>query len=258
MQHDDLIYQFTRREVEGRYRGSFLGVIWSLVNPLTQLLIYTFVFGTVFSSRWPGSRTDNLAEFAMTLFCGITAFNIFAECISRAPGLIIGVPNYVKKVVFPLEILPVTVLGAALFHGLISIGILLIGNIMIGGSLHWSVLLLPLVALPLIFLCLGLGWFLASLGVFVRDITYTVTLLVQVLLFTSPIFFPIENIPVAFRSILQLNPLAFIVESFRRVLLWGTMPDWRAFSIWLMITAVAMILGYTWFMRTKRAFADVI
>ncbi len=254
----DLIAQFTRRDIEGRYRGSFLGLLWSFVNPLIQLLIYTFVFGFVFNARWPNARSDNLAEFAMTLFCGITAFNIFGECVGRASGLVLGVPNYVKKVVFPLEILSVSSLGAALFHGLISLGILLVGNLLVSGTLQWTIVLLPLVALPLIFLCLGLSWFLSSLGIFVRDIGYTVTLVLQVLLFTSPIFFPIERIPEPFQTIMRINPLSSIVENFRRVLLWGMLPSWIGLGLWTFATVVVMILGYAWFMKTKKAFADVI
>lgn len=254
----DLIAQFTRRDIEGRYRGSFLGLIWSFVNPLIQLLIYTFVFGYIFQAKWPNARIGNLSEFAMILFCGITAFNIFGECIGRAPGMILSVPNYVKKVVFPLEILAVSSLGAAFFHGLISLGILLIGNLVLVGRLPWTVVLLPLVALPLIFLCLGLGWFLASLGVFVRDINYTITLLLQVLLFTSPIFFPIERIPEPFQTLMRFNPISSIVENFRRVLLWGNMPSWGGLLLWTFATGLVMVLGYAWFMKTKKAFADVI
>jgi lipopolysaccharide transport system permease protein len=143
--HRDLIRQFTRRAVEGRYRGSFLGIFWSFVNPLMQLLIYTFVFGIVFRSRWPQARTADLQEFAVVLFCGITTFNIFGECVSLAPGLIVGVPNYVKKVVFPLEILPVTALGAALFHAVVGLIIVLVANLLVSGVVQWTLVLLPLV-----------------------------------------------------------------------------------------------------------------
>lgn len=256
--HRDLIGQFTRREVEGRYRGSFLGLLWSFVNPLVLLLIYTFVFGIVLKARWPDAKTDNLGEFAVTLFCGITAFTIFSECVGRASGLILGVPNYVKKVVFPLEILPVSILGSALFHGCISLSILLVGNLLVTGSLHWTLVLLPLVMLPLVFLCLGLGWFLASFGVFVRDIGYTVTLVLQVLLFITPIFYPIEKIPEPMQTIIRFNPLSSIAENFRRVILWGTFPSWPGLTMWIIATGLLMLLGYAWFMKTKKAFADVI
>jgi len=257
-QHRDLIRQFTRREIEGRYKGSLLGLFWSFVTPLVMLLIYTFVFGIIFNSRWPNAKTDNLSEFAITLFCGLTAFNIFGECISRAPTLVVGVPNYVKKVVFPLEILPIGALGAALFHAGVSLGILLGANLLFLGTLHWTVVLLPIVVLPLIFLSLALTWFLASLGVFIRDISYTVVLIVQMLFFLTPIFYAVEIIPEPYRTIIGLNPLTPIVENIRRVVLWGDPPRWSSLALWIVATGVVMLLGYSWFMKTKKAFADVI
>jgi lipopolysaccharide transport system permease protein len=256
--HRDLIRQFTRREIEGRYKGSFLGLFWSFINPLVLLLIYTFVFGLVFKARWPNAKTDNLGEFAGTLFCGLICFNIFSDCINRAPGSIISVPNYVKKVVFPLEILAVSAFGSALFHALVSLSILLCANLLFNGSLQWTLLLLPIVALPLVFLSLGLSWFLASLGVFIRDISYTVTLIVQVLFFVTPIFYPLQAIPEPYQSIIRFNPLTSVVENFRRVILWGGQPSWTGLLLWLLATGVVMLLGYAWFMKTKKAFADVI
>lgn len=256
--HRELIRQFTRREIEGRYRGSFLGLFWSFVNPLVLLLIYTFVFGVVFKSRWPAARTDSLGEFAVIIFCGFTAFNVFGESMARAATLIVGVPNYVKKVVFPLEILPVSALGAALFHSAINLGILLVANLLLNRSFSWTLVLLPLVALPLIFLCLGLTWFLSSLGVFVRDINHVITLIVQVLFFTSAIFYSIDKIPEPYRTLIHLNPLTPIVENYRRVILWSMAPSWPGLALWLSSTAALMMLGYAWFMKTKKAFADVL
>lgn len=256
-----LIRQFIRREIEGRYRGSFLGLFWSFVNPLVMLLIYTFVFGVIFKARWPQAKSNSLGEFAVVLFCGLIAFNTFSECVNRSSGLIVTVPNYVKKVVFPLEILPVSVLGSALFHLLVSLSILMVANLLISGTVYWTLLLLPLVALPLIFLSLGLAWFLASLGVFVRDVTYTVTLVVQVLFFMTPIVYSVDtlkNIPSPIQIIMRLNPLASIVENFRRVVLWGLQPSWLGLALWLLGTGTIMVLGYAWFMKTKKAFADVI
>ncbi len=254
----DLLRQFTRREVEGRYRGSFLGVFWSFVNPLLLLLLYTFVFGIVFQARWPESRTTNIQEYALVLFCGITIFSIFGECMNRAPGLIVGVPNYVKKVVFPLEMLPVAALGAALFHALVSLVILLVANLLIAGAIHWTLILLPIVVLPLVFLCLGMTWFLASLGVFIRDSNYVIGLLVQMLFFTSAIFYAPASLPEPFRSLQAFNPMVSIVENFRRIILWGTLPSWPSLALWLPLTGLIMLLGYAWFMKTKKAFADVI
>lgn len=257
-QHRDLIRQFTKREIEGRYKGSFLGLFWSFVNPLVLLLIYTFVFGVVFQAKWPQTKTGGLGEFAVIIFCGITAYNIFSECVNRAPGLIIGVPSYVKKVVFPLEILPVSIFGAAVFHGMTSLTILLVVNLVINASIHWTLILLPLVSLPLIFLSLGLSWFLASLGVFVRDIGYTVALLVQVFFLITPIFYSFESIPEPFRTIIRFNPLASIVENYRRVILWGVAPSITGLVLWSAVTFLIMLLGYGWFMKTKKAFADVL
>lgn len=257
-QRRDLIRQFTRREIVGRYKGSVLGLLWSFVNPLVLLLIYTFVFGLIFQARWPGAADGDLSSFALLIFCGMTAFSVFSESVTRAAGLIVGVPNYVKKVVFPLEILPVCLLGSALFHGGVSLLILLLANLLLNGALPWTVVLLPLVALPLVFLSLGMAWFLASVGVFLRDTSYAIAPIMQVLFFATPIFYPIEAIPPVLRPLLAINPLAAVAENFRRVLLWGQAPDWPALAGWTLASAAVMLAGYAWFMQTKRAFADVI
>lgn len=253
-----LIWQFTQREVLGRYKGSFLGIFWSLVNPLALLLIYTFVFGVVFQSRWPQARTTSLSEFALITFCGLMVHNVFAEAVVRAPTLIVGVPNYVKKVVFPLEVLVVSTLGGALFHGAVSLLILLGALLVTTGGLAWTLPLLPVVLLPLVFLVLGVSWFLASLGVFIRDIGHSIALAVQMLFFLTPIFYPLEAIPQPFQTLIRLNPMSTIVESSRAVVLWGRMPDWEALGVWTLVGVVVMLLGYTWFMKSRRAFADVI
>ncbi|MBC8074675.1 MAG: ABC transporter permease [Chloroflexales bacterium] len=254
----DLIRQFVVREVVGRYRGSALGLLWSLVNPLVLLLMYTFLFGVIFQGRWPRRESDSLAEYALIIFCGISAYNIFSEAVGRAPGLVIGVPNYVKKVVFPLEILAVSSLGSALFHGAVSLSLVALGSLLITGRLAWTLPLLPLVALPLVFLALGVGWFLASLGVFVRDIGYTIALVIQVLFFATPIFYAFDSIPPPFSTVIRLNPMSSIVENFRRVILWGELPNWGGWVAWTALTFVIMVFGYAWFMKTKKAFADVI
>lgn len=254
----DLIGQFVVREVVGRYRGSVLGLLWSLVNPLVLLLVYTFLFGVVFKGEWLHRPSGNLAEYALIIFCGISAYNIFGEAVGRASGLVVGVPNYVKRVVFPLEILPVSSLGSALFHGAVSLGLVVLGSLVITGRLAWTLPLLPLVALPLVFLSLGVGWLLASLGVFVRDIGYTVALAVQVLFFATPIFYSFDSVPAPFNALIRLNPLASVVENFRRVILWGELPSWGGWALWTSLSFVVMVLGYAWFMKTKKAFADVI
>jgi lipopolysaccharide transport system permease protein len=256
--HSSLIRQFTRREIEARYRGSNLGMLWPFVTPVVMLLIYTFAFGAVFRLRWPGREQDSLAGFALVLFCSLIPFNVFSESVTRAPGLVLAVPNFVKKVVFPLEVLAVSAVGTALFHASVSVVILLGAIWAHTGAIPWTVVLLPLVAIPLIALSLGVTWILASLGVFLRDVGHTVGLAVQVLLFTTPIFFPPEMVPDQFRLLLLLNPLTAIVEDFRVVVLWGRQPEWVALIGRSLVTCGVMLFGYALFMRTKRAFADVV
>jgi homopolymeric O-antigen transport system permease protein len=256
--HRGLIGQFTRREIEGRYRSSILGFGWSFITPLVLLLLYIFVFGIVFQSRWPGARTGRLYEFGLVLFAGLTAFNIFSECVLRASGLIVGVPNYVKRVVFPLELLAVSVLGSALFHAAISLAVLLAIQAVMTGRIEPSLVWLPVVALPLIFLSLGLTWFLSSLGVFIRDLGYGITLLVQVLMFVTPIFYPLELVPPTLRPPIRINPLTAVVENFRRCIFGGAAPNAMELALWIVATGIIMMLGYAWFMTTKKAFADVV
>jgi lipopolysaccharide transport system permease protein len=254
----DLLRQFTRREIEGRYRGSYLGMVWSMILPLMMLAIYTFVFTVIFKSQWENTAQDNRAEFAMLIFAGLIAFNAFSECVSRAPGLIVGSVNYVKKVIFPLEVLPVVTLGTALFHALVSVGILMVASLLLLHSVSATIVFLPLVALPLIGLCLGLGWFFAALGVYVRDTAYAVSVALQVLFFLSAVFYPVTAVPEFLRPLMYLNPLTAIFENFRRVLVWNLPPDWGSWLIGTLIGGMVVLLGYTWFMKTKSGFADVI
>lgn len=256
--HRGLIWRFTRREVEGRYRGSLLGIFWSFVHPLVLLAMYTFMAGVVFKARWPESRTNGLGEFALLLFCGLVAFNVLSECATRAVSLVVAVPNFVKRVAFPLEVLPVSVLGSALFHAGLGLGILLVIGPLTRGSLPWTVLLLPAVALPLVFLSLGLSWLLASLGVFLRDLGYVVPLALQVLFFATPIIYPAQSVPDPLRAFLSLNPLAFVVDGFRQVVFRGLPPDGAGLAAWTLATALFMVAGYGWFMKTKKSFADVM
>jgi lipopolysaccharide transport system permease protein len=257
--HRELIGQFTKREVQSRYKGSSLGLLWSFFTPLLMLIVYTFVFSVVLKARWGNALSDSSqVGFALTLFTGLIAFGVFSECIMRAPGLIVSNPNYVKKVVFPLEILPVSVLGSALINSLISLLILLLAVLIFQHTLSWTLFLLPLMYLPLILLCLGLSWFLASLGVFVRDVGQLIGVAVQILFFMTPIFYPISALPANLQLILYLNPLTFIVNHFRRAILWGQLPDWGEFIIIMAATSVICVLGYIWFMKSKKTFADVI
>ena len=254
----ELIWQFTLREVQGRYRGSYLGILWTLITPLMRLIVYTFVFSVIFKRGWAGSEPESFMDFALILFSGMVPFGVFSECVLRAPSLIISNRTYVKKVVFPLEILPVSAVGSALVHSLTSLGIVLAGLLISSGKLHWTLLYLPLVYLPLTAFTLGVSWLLASLGVFIRDIGNFVGVVVQLLFFLTPILYPVSAAPKAVRPLLRLNPLSTIVEDFRGAVVWGMTPDWLWLGGVTLVSGLVMLGGYMWFMKIKRAFADVI
>lgn len=256
----ELIWNLTKREVKSTYQSSFLGVLWPVIVPLVMLLIYTFVFSVVFQVRWStgtGQETPR-GEFALILFAGLTAFNFFSSVIVGSPGLILAVPNYVKKVVFPLEILPVVIVGAAFITSLINIVLILVGHLLVLHSLPMTALLLPLAYIPLILITLGLAWFLASLGVFVRDIGQAIPVIVQILFFMTPIFYSADRVPNTLRFLVILNPLSFIVDGFRRVLIWNEFLDWRSWGMVTVVSAFVAILGFAWFSATKKAFSDVM
>lgn len=256
--HRRLIRQFVRRDVQARYRGSLLGSLWSFLNPLLLLAVYTFIFGSVLRVRWPHFAGDGLADFTLVLFCGLLVLNLFGECLSRAPGLVLGQPSYVKKVVFPLEILPVVALGNALFNTAAGLAALVLANLAVNARLPWTLVLVPLVLLPTVLLALGASWFLASLGVFLRDLPHLVALLLQMLTFLTPIFYPVEAVPAWAQPAIRANPLTPVVEDLRRVVLWGQWPDWPHLAASLLVGAAALVLGYAWFARTRQAFADVL
>ena len=256
--HRELTSQFAKREVLQRYKGSFLGIIWSFITPLATLAVYTFVFSVILQASWPGPLADSHAGYALAFFAGLIAFTVFSETLLAAPTLIISNPNYVKKVVFPLEILPLSVLGAALVHSLFGLIILLIGELIFINSIPWTIIFLPLMYLPLIFLSLGCSWFIASLGVFIRDIEHLLGVALQLLFFLTPIVYPLVIVPEQFQVFYYLNPLVFIVNHFRRVLLWGQMPDWGEYLLLTAATFVVCMLGYVWFMKSKKTFADVV
>ena len=256
--HRDLIAQMTRREVVGRYRGSIMGLAWSFFNPVLMLVVYTFVFSVVFKARWGAGAEESQYSFAIALFVGMIVHGLFAEVLNRAPGLILSNVNYVKKVIFPLEILPVVGMGAALFHTLISLGVLLVAILLINGSLAWSVILFPLIILPLLIATLGAAWFLASLGVFVRDVGQTVGIFTMVMMFVSPVFYPISALPEKFQFWMMLNPLTFVIEQSRAVMIFGKLPDWAGLGIYTVASLAVAWAGYWWFQKTRRGFADVL
>lgn len=252
-----LMATLVRREVLGRYQGSSMGLLWSLFNPMLMLAVYTFVFSVVFKARWHAG-SDSKTEFALILFTGLIVFNLFSDCINRAPLLILSNVNYVKKVVFPIEILPVVQLGAALFHALVSLGVWLLFYLVFFGWPQPTVVLLPLALLPLLLLTAGASWFLASLGVFLRDVAQVIGVLSLVLMFLSPIFFPASALPEAFQPWLQLNPLSQVIEQVRAVLVWGQVPAWSDYLPHLGLSLLVAWGGFAWFQRTRAGFADVL
>jgi lipopolysaccharide transport system permease protein len=252
-----LVAALTQREVLGRYRGSFLGILWSLFHPLFMLAIYTFLFSVVFQARW-SAASESKVEFALVLFAGLIAFNLFAECVNRAPGLMLANVNYVKKVVFPLEVLPVVALGAAVFHAVVSFVVWLVFYVAYMGAAPATVLLLPLVLLPLVLGTLGVTWILASLGVFLRDLAHGVGVVTTALLFASPVFFPLSALPPAYQELLRWNPLTHVIEQARDVMVWGVAPSAGAYALQLAVAVALACAGFAWFQKARRGFADVV
>lgn len=255
--HRALIGQMTKREVIGRYKGSVIGLLWSFLNPILMLAVYTFVFSVVFKARWGLGGDETKSQFAVVLFVGMIVHGLFAEVLNRAPGLVLNNPNYVKKVIFPLEILPVVSMGAALFHTAVSTTVLALALLFMN-VLPVTALLAPLVVLPLVILSLGLAWLLASLGVFVRDISQTVGIITTVSLFLAPVFFPVSALPEEYRPLIAANPLTFIIEQAREVLIWGRSPNWMGLGLYSLAASCVSWLGYAWFQKTRKGFADVL
>jgi len=252
-----LIWQMTKRDVVGRYRGSVMGIAWSFLIPILMLAIYVFVFSFVFKTRWGGESGSKL-EFGLFVYAGLIVHSLFAECVSKAPLLIIGNPNFVKKVLFPIEILPLVTMSSVFIHSALNVTVLLIARLLIHGSLEWTALFLPIVLLPLIIFTLGASWFLASLGTYVRDVTQLVGLVMTVLLFMSPIFYPASVLPEEIRFFLFLNPLTFMIEQTRDVVLVGNTPAWGRLGIYSLISMGVGWLGFLWFQKTRKGFGDVI
>ncbi|CAD2249239.1 ABC transporter permease [Xanthomonas arboricola] len=257
VRHRTLTLELTRRDVLGRYKGASFGLLWSLISPFLMLLIYTIAFGYVLKSRWPGT-SDNIADFAMLLFMGLIVHGFFAECLSRSPMMIVGNPNLVKRIVFPLDILPWTVMLSALFHAFTNALVFALLNFLLRGELHLTILLLPLVFLPLAIGMLGVGWLLSSLSVYLRDINQVTGVLATAVLFLSSAIIPVDTLPQKYQLIFHLNPLTFIIDEARAVGFWGRMPDWQGLATYLLGALVFAYLGYAVFQKTRRGFADVL
>ena len=252
-----LIAQMTKRDAVGRYKGSFMGLLWSFLNPIFMLAVYTFFFSVIFKSRWPGG-SESKTEFALILFAGLMIFNLFSECVNKAPDLVISNANYVKKIIFPLEILPIITLGSAAFHMLMSLCVWIIFYIIFFGVPDVTILLLPVILIPFFLFTLGIGWFIASLGVYLRDLSQIITPITMALMFLSPIFYPIDVLPKALKDIVRLNPITFAVEQARHVMIFGKSIEWSEWIIFFSVSLTIAWLGFAWFQKTRKGFADVL
>ncbi len=253
-----LIRQLATRDIHSRYRQSMLGMVWAFLTPLLMLLVYTLVFRFVFKMRWNSAVEESHLAFALRFFAGLSVFNFFAECVNRAPGMILEQPHLVKKIIFPLEILSWVNAVAAMANLAVALLLLLVLGIYEHGSLPWSALALPLVWLPLLPLCVGLGWLLAAVGTYVRDVGQVLGLLVSLLMFLSPIFFPVEALPEAVRPWMVLNPLALTITQTRQVLIDGLWPDWSMLTMHALVCCAIALLGAMFFRAARKGFADVV
>lgn len=252
-----LVLQLARREVEARYRGSLLGIVWAFVLPVFLLAVYTFVFSVVFEARW-NVGTGDRGNFALLVFSGMVFFGIFGETVGRAPGLVLENVSYVKRVVFPLEILPLVAVTVALVNAAFAGVILAIFYAVAVGAPPVTALLLPIVLAPLVILSLGLTWLVSALGVFLRDLRQLITVAVTALYFLSPIFYPLDALPEAARRWLLLNPIALVLESSKEVLFFGNVPHWGSLGLATLVSTATAVLGYQSFQRLKGGFADVV
>lgn len=256
--HRALIAALTRREVEGRYRGSVFGLFWSFLNPILALTVFTFVFGEIFQARWAGATTTGGVDFAAALFSGLLIYNFFSECLGKAPTLVLLNANYVKKVVFPLEVLGIVNVLSALFH-LLAAYLILIGLILLSTwTLSWHAALVPLVMLPFVLMVTGLCWGLSALGVYLRDIGQIIAPVLTAMLFLSPVFYPLSSVAPHLQKIYALNPVTTVIEQVRGLLLYHTLPDWRSWLLYAAVALITAILGYAFFQKSRSGFADVI
>ena len=255
--HRGLLLALLRREIVARYRGSALGLLWSLITPVVLLATYTLVFSFFFHMKWSPDDTGH-GYFIVMLFCGLIPFNFFSEVISRAPMLIVSSPNYVKRVAFPVQLLPAVATGAALFHALIGMAILIAMRWVVLGTPPLAVLYLPLIWIPLVIFTLALSIITAAIGVFIRDLGHAVGLVLNVLFFLSAVMYPAATIPENFRLILWLNPVACAILQIRETCVQGQPLNFRLFGVLLGGSLLLLFLAAGWFRGISRRFADVM
>jgi len=256
MRHRSLIAELSKREVLGRYRGASFGLLWSLISPFMLLAVYSFAFGNIMKGRWP--QAGDKESFTLILFVGLIVHGFFSECIMRSPQLVTGNASYVKRVIFPLDILPWPMILSALFHLLANFLVFLVLRIFVEGRIDPTVILFPIVVLPLVVLSFGVAWLLAALGVYFRDVNQITGVLSTALLFTSSAIMPVSSVSEKFRIFFVLNPITFIIDQAREVALWGRMPNWTGLGLYLLLSCGVAVIGYSWFSATRRGFADVL
>ena len=252
-----LLRQLVKKDIRQRYQGSVLGVLWSLIVPVLMLVIYTFIFSEVFQAKWNMDTTDTY-KFALMLFCGLSAFNLFGEVMNRSTTLIAVHANYVKKVIFPLEILPVVLVMSALFHAMISFCILIAARLALYHRLSPEIWQLAPALVPLVVMAVGVGLFIAAISVYLKDVGNVISVMVTVLMYISPVFFPLDAVPKDFRVVCEMNPMTYLIENLRNVTLYDRSLNWQLFGISGVAALVIYLIGYTVFMRTKEGFPDVI
>jgi len=256
--HQALIRILAWREISGRYRGSLLGSLWSLLTPLLMLGVYTLVFGVIAPTRWPGAEAQGIGMFALRLLAGMVVHGLLAETLSRAATLVTGQPNYVTKVVFPLEALGWVNLLTALFHTVMALLVLILLNGVLGTGLSWPLLALPVILLPYALLLLGLVWLVAALGVYLRDLAQLIGPLVMMTMFLGPVFYPRQAMPAAAQPWLAINPITIPVEQTRRVLFEAQWPQWEVLAQYSLLAAAVYLFGLWAFTKLKKGFADVL
>lgn len=256
IRHRQLLFRLVERDIVGRYRGSFMGLAWSFLTPLIMLCLYTFVFSAVFKARWKGYETST--SYALVVFCGLIVHALLAECIGRAPQVVTSNPNYVKKMVFPLEIYAWVTVGSAVFHTLVSWLVLVVAQLVFGMGVPLTAVLFPVVLMPLVLGCLGVVWFLSALGVYYRDIVQMTGVLSTLLLFLAPVFYAADSLPPHYRQLIYLNPLTVILEQARQVQVFGAWPSPVTLLACYVVGLLIAYGGFHWFQKLRTGFADVI
>lgn len=256
-EHRSLLFELAKREVQGRYRGASFGLLWALLSPFLVLCVYVVAFGFVMKSKWPHA-VEGKANFALILYVGLIVHGFFAECVARAPRLVLDNPNFVKKVIFPLDVLPWAMILSAMFHAAMNMLVFVALYALTSGAPPWTVVFFPLVLLPFVLFTAGLVWFLASLGVYLRDINQVTAVAIMATLFLSSAIVPLDAVPAKYLTVFNLNPLTFIIDQARDVALWGRLPDWNGLGLYALKSAVFMYLGHAWFRATRGGFADVL